>query len=121
MDDRYVLVVDDEEIIRQTLCEMIVLFGKDCECAENGESAIKIVGENPKKYQAVFLDLSMPGLDGTETLARLQDIVPDLPVYIVSGYGGDELEEQLASKGIAGILAKPFGIEELKQIIDGLD
>ncbi|MFC2170778.1 response regulator [Calditrichota bacterium] len=121
MSTQKLLIIDDEKVIRDTLRQMILHFGIECDTAESGQVAIDFVAAGPEKYKAVFLDLSMPVMDGPDVLVRLNSLAPEIPVYIVSGYAGEEIEERLHNNRISGTLPKPFKLLQLKEIIDELE
>ena len=120
MSEKRVLIIDDEESIRSILSDMLKIFGNECDCMEDGESAVQHLSKNSPHYHAVFLDLHMPGIDGFETLRRIRSIDPDIPVYIVSGAGDTTQNDELIAIGATGILPKPFRIKELQNILENL-
>ncbi len=120
MAEQQLLIVDDEEAIRDTLKEMLDIFGHSCDAVENGEIAVEQISTNPDLYKAVFLDLYMPGMDGLETLEELRKHAPELPIYIISGSDRETLDMEFKEKGATGLLPKPFRINELQKILETL-
>jgi CheY-like chemotaxis protein len=82
-----ILVVDDDEAIRETLCELLVQEGYEVLCAENGLSAMELLAD--KKPSMVLLDLMMPVMSGWEVLEALeeQEHLSHIPVVVVSAMG----------------------------------
>jgi PAS domain S-box-containing protein len=107
-----VLLVDDEEEVREVGRGMLEHLGYRVETASGGREALAML-EGGGTYDAVILDLTMPGLDGTETLRRILAKAPALPVVLVSGYDAGELETKFAKRGFAGFLHKPFSLDGL--------
>jgi CheY-like chemotaxis protein len=108
-----VLVVDDEDQVRHVADALVGSLGFDVILAENGRDALKKLSQHPGKIRLVLLDLTMPRLDGEQTLAELHRIAPTLPVVLMSGYGERELSERFVGKGLAGFLQKPFTREDV--------
>ena len=106
-----VLLVDDEEEFREVLSQRMEKRGLDTDTAENGLQAIEMV-EN-KNYDAIILDLAMPGLDGIETLERLLKQKPDLQIIVLTGQATVEKGVRAVKMGAADFLEKPAEIEAL--------
>lgn len=107
----YVLVVDDDEMVRSTLTRLLTLNGHDIECASSGAEALSMFGEND--YDVVFTDFGMPEMTGAELSRKLKERNPDLPVILLTGY----TETQTALDEVDGILSKPFKRNELETAI----
>ncbi|HUK14403.1 MAG TPA: response regulator, partial [Thermoanaerobaculaceae bacterium] len=111
-----VLIADDEEMVRSTLAAALREQGLEVVEAGNGEEAVAAVLGSPGRFALVALDLVMPVMDGREALRRLRAAVPDLPVVICTGYDPADDAELVA----AGLLIKPFTIEEFVAKVGGL-
>ena len=109
-----VLVVDDEEILRETSRDVLTQFGYRVLDAARGEAAIQLVEEHGDIIDCVLLDLSMPGLSGRETCQRLLQIKPDLKIIIVSGYDVEDGMDGFPCDAIAGYVQKPFNLKMLR-------
>ncbi|RKX78032.1 MAG: sigma-54-dependent Fis family transcriptional regulator [Spirochaetes bacterium] len=107
----HILIVDDEDNLRKTLAQYLSLEGWTVTEASNGLSAKKKLEE--QAFNAVALDLRMPGMDGLELLEWLNGEGPSLPVVMMSAYGdvGDAVNAMKA--GASDYLVKPFDPEEL--------
>jgi PAS domain S-box-containing protein len=110
-----VLVIDDEESVRNVAAALLKTFGLAAVTASNGQDGIDRFRENPGAFDLVLLDLTMPGLDGEETLTRLRAITPDVRVVVVSGYSETDRIGQLAAGGPLLFLQKPFTRGSLEQ------
>ncbi|HEY1340370.1 MAG TPA: response regulator [Bryobacteraceae bacterium] len=103
-----ILVVDDEEIVRQTAKHTLERYGYAVVTAEDGGAAVETYRRLPSGIQAVLLDLTMPGMSGEETLRQLQTIDPKVRVVLTSGYNEVEAVQRFAGKGLAGFIQKPY-------------
>ncbi|RIL00034.1 MAG: sigma-54-dependent Fis family transcriptional regulator [Proteobacteria bacterium] len=110
---RRVLVVDDAEGIRTYLANLLELRGFQVDTAEDGRRALALLeaGANP---DVVLMDVMMPGMDGLETLRRMHEAWPRLPIVILSVVGRASTIVQAMQLGAADYLNKPFEEEELE-------
>ncbi|HTY59836.1 MAG TPA: PAS domain S-box protein [Bacteroidota bacterium] len=111
------LVVDDEEEVRELAKEFAEEIGLDALCAANGEEALALYRDHKDEIACVLLDLTMPKMDGVETFARLREIRPDVSVLLSSGYDEEEVVRGRAITGLAGFLQKPYRLEQLREKI----
>jgi DNA-binding response OmpR family regulator len=110
-----VLVVDDEPEVRQLLEEFLTVKGYDVAVAEDGAQALEAVERfHP---QVVLLDMTMPGMDGQETLRRMVSAYPTLPVIMVTANVDVGLTTQVLTLGAADYVPKPFDLDYLDQAI----
>jgi two-component system, cell cycle sensor histidine kinase and response regulator CckA len=110
-----VLVVDDEEGVREVAERVLQDTGFDTISAADGRQAIEIMERIGGRITGVLLDLSMPRMGGQETLMRLRAQYPDLPVIMMSGYTEQVVAEQIggSDSGNTGFIQKPFLAEDL--------
>ena len=106
-----VLLVDDEVIFVQTLAERMQARGLDVEYVTNGEDAVQRV--KTKNYDAVVLDLAMPGLDGIETLKLMLEDRPDLQIMLLTGQATVSKAVEATKLGAVDVFEKPTDIETL--------
>ena len=106
-----VLIIDDEAEIRESLQTLLELEGFDVETAVSGEEGLVRIGEHP--YDLVLLDLTMPFMDGEETLRRLREIRSDVSVVLCAVFIEQEKLDRLMSAGLAGYLRKPLAPDEI--------
>jgi PAS domain S-box-containing protein len=109
-----VLVVDDEEPVRRVAAALVASLSFVVIEAEDGRDALKKLKQHEGQVRLVLLDLTMPRLDGEQTLAELQRIASKVPVVLMSGYSERELSERFAGKGLAAFLQKPFTREDMR-------
>ncbi|MFN3396376.1 MAG: ATP-binding protein [Thermodesulfovibrionales bacterium] len=113
-----ILIIDDEEAIRNLLSDSLSGLGYNTIEASNGREAINFYLSNKDKIDLVILDLIMPVMGGEETLIRLKEINPNVKLLIAIGYGVSEtLKDVLRDKGINGFINKPFNIAEISEMI----
>jgi CheY-like chemotaxis protein len=112
-----VLVVDDEAGVREMLRLALEYQGFDVWLAASGREAVELYRRHRDRIAAALLDVRMPGLSGTETVAALRQIDPRLPCSFMTGDpGSDQTRDSLARSG-APVLAKPFRLEKLAQVL----
>lgn len=112
-DGQTVLVVDDEEHIREITRAMLEKFGYEVLTAENGEAALKMFTELQGKISVMLTDLAMPKLDGLTLIREIKKIDPNQHVIAMSGLLNDEQIQKLATLNISDILSKPFVAQTL--------
>jgi CheY-like chemotaxis protein len=114
---RRILVIDDEEAVRDAFLLALEELDYYIETASSGEEGLQKATAH--KPDLVFLDLKMPGLNGIQTLRRLQAAYPDLPVYIVTAFA-QEFMDPLLEATQAGLFfqvaQKPLGTKEIRII-----
>lgn len=106
-----VLVVDDEEFVRETLAEMLSDLDHKVVTAEGGRDALEKVAND--KFDLVFTDLAMPEMDGWETARAIRQHSPELPVVLVTGYGATTQPPPGELDLVAGIIGKPFDFDQV--------
>jgi two-component system response regulator AtoC len=109
---RRVLVIDDAEGIRTYLATCLELRGYDVDSAEDGARALALL-EGGADPDVVLLDVMMPGIDGLQTLERIRELAPAVPVVMLSVVGRTGTIVDAMQRGAADYLTKPFEEEEL--------
>jgi PAS domain S-box-containing protein len=109
---RTILVVDDEEAVLDVVCRFLEIAGHQVLAATSGPDALEQVRRR-RDIDLVILDLMMPREDGAATLQRLRQLRPRLPVLLCTGLPPAEVSPDLAARGAAGLLRKPFKMNEL--------
>ncbi|HWA28727.1 MAG TPA: CHASE domain-containing protein [Lacunisphaera sp.] len=108
-----VLVVDDEEPVRQVAEGALAVLGVSVVLAPDGQSALEVLRHQGDTIDLVLLDLTMPGMSGDETLRRLRELRPEIRAIIMSGYSETETRQRCASLGVSDFLPKPFDVVTL--------
>ena len=106
-----ILIVDDEQSIRETLREILEYEGYEIEEAKDGEKAIALIKKF--NYDAVLSDIKMPKLDGIEVLEKAKSIAPELPFIMISGHGTMETAIEATKKGAFDFINKPPDLNKL--------
>jgi DNA-binding NtrC family response regulator len=101
-----ILVVDDDQRIVKTTCDILKIKGHEPIGAYSGEEGVEKVRSDPP--DCVLMDIKMPGINGVEALKRMKEIVPSLPIVLVSAYATDDLMEEAQRAGAYAILSKPL-------------
>lgn len=109
-----VLLVDDDETIRDTLYELLSEYYV-CQTAETAEKAFARLEAD--EYDVVLTDISMPGLSGLELLGHVRQKFPNTPVIIISGIGDQEHAQGLIRLGAFDFLLKPFSLDVVEKSV----
>ena len=107
----HVLLVDDEKKFLDILSQRLQVYGVKADTATSGEDAIEKV--KSKVFDAIILDLVMPGIGGIETLKRIRKENPDLQIIILSGHGTVEKTVEAMKEGAMDFLEKPSDLNKL--------
>jgi two-component system cell cycle sensor histidine kinase/response regulator CckA len=108
-----ILVVDDEQSVRQVSGVMLEAFGFSVIAAADGEAALAAYRQSHERIRAVLLDMSMPVMNGEETFVALQRLNPEVKVVLCSGYTEHDATARFVGRGLAGFLQKPFAADDL--------
>ena len=108
----HILIVDDDETIREILKGFLKANGDLCYIASNAYEALSVLTENP--ITLVISDIKMPGMDGIEFMKEAKQSFADLDFMIITGYASDYTYTDIINAGAADYMTKPFKLEELK-------
>ncbi|MGE0200705.1 MAG: ATP-binding protein [Candidatus Melainabacteria bacterium] len=112
-----VLVVDDEPAIRMMLQRMLENMGNEVTVVENGQQALNLFRQNPKRFDLILTDHNMPELTGIEMSEKIHDLVADVPIVMTTGYRHAITAEQLEATRIRHILDKPVNAASLEEVL----
>ena len=107
------LLIDDDPIMTEAAREILEMLDTPVLIAHDGHEGIRLFAANRQEIGLVVLDFMMPGISGEETLQRLREIDPTVPVLMSSGYD----TRSLAVTYGVGSMRKPYGIKQLEQVV----
>jgi len=110
-----ILVIDDEDVIRMLVVEILESAGYDVTSAESAEAALTLLDEG--EFDLVVSDVIMPGLSGLELLEAVRARRASLPVVLVTGAGTYDTLSQALTRGAAGLVTKPFAHSDLQSAV----
>jgi PAS domain S-box-containing protein len=112
-----ILVVDDEDVIRESASAMLELQGYRVMTAVDGRDGLRRFEEHRDEIDLVLLDMIMPELSGRDCFAQMQQIRPDVRVILCSGFSMQEDVEAMKQAGLCGVLKKPFRKDDLADAV----
>ena len=110
-----ILVVDDEEIVRESLAAWLQEDGYHTVAVGSGEEAIEQVKSHT--WSVVFLDIMMPGMDGMEVLTRIREMFPETPVIMITAHASVQTAVQAMKDGAYDYVVKPFDPDEISRMV----
>ncbi|MDO8716326.1 MAG: response regulator [Dehalococcoidales bacterium] len=111
-----ILVIDDEQNIRESSVKLLRQKGYDASCTGSGAEALTMIQQGT--FDLLLLDVRMPGIDGIETLRRATELIPDIQVLMLTGHGTIDTAIEAMKYGAIGFLRKPIVIHDLQMSID---
>ncbi len=112
-----ILVIDDEQIMRDKCLRILSKEGWTIICAEDGSQGLKEIKDHPDSIDAILVDLRMPAMSGMEILHQVRNIDANLPVIVITGYATVELAVEAMEKGAFSFIPKPFTPEQLQSVV----
>ncbi len=117
-----ILVVDDDELVRDMAEEALQVVGYSVLTAANGQEGVDLYRQHQDRIKAVLLDMAMPVMSGREAFIEMQKINPAVKVLLASGFRKDKRVEEILTLGVKDFLQKPYTITSLalaiKKVID---
>ena len=111
-----ILIVDDEHGITVTLRDILEIYGYNVEIANNGYDAIEIVRES--FFDIIFMDIKMPGINGTETFKEIKKISPKTVVMMMTAFAVDDLISEALKEGAYGVIYKPLDFDKVMEFLE---
>jgi CheY-like chemotaxis protein len=109
--------VQYEDTIRDIAKTFLEMFGFTVVDAVNGKEALEIYQRSATDITLVMTDMGMPIMNGYELFSELKKLNPELPIIVSSGYGDAEVGSRLGTDNIAGLVSKPYGPEQLREVL----
>ncbi|MEZ5018817.1 MAG: sigma-54 dependent transcriptional regulator [Bacteroidales bacterium] len=110
-----ILIVDDEESVRDSLCNWFIEDGYSVECAENAKKALQMLEE--KDFDIILADIKMPGMDGMEMHRRIKTLNRESIVIIMTAFASVDTAVQALKDGAFDYITKPFDPDDLSHLI----
>ncbi|MFK7914156.1 MAG: response regulator [Pseudomonadales bacterium] len=113
------LVVDDDDAVRQVTAEMLAALGYASDTVSSGHKALQQLSE--AHYDLMLLDVAMPTMSGAEVVAELDNRALDIPVILMTGFSVSEVADLMASSSTPrAVLSKPFPMKELRAAVESM-
>jgi DNA-binding NtrC family response regulator len=113
-----ILIVDDEEIMRNFLLDVFMDEGYNLDQAADGEEALDKISKN--RYKLIITDIRMPKVDGTEVLRKAKEVDPQVNVIVITGYASQLARQECQRLGATYYIAKPFQINQIRALVSKL-
>jgi DNA-binding NtrC family response regulator len=111
-----ILVIEDEENIREVIAEMVEQFNHQARLAATAADAVEMIKE--ERPAAILLDIVLPDATGTVLLDRLRKLLPDVPIIMVTANANEDLARETLKRGAFDYIIKPFTIERLRTVLE---
>jgi CheY-like chemotaxis protein len=116
-----ILVMDDDAVVREVIGKMLAKLGYEPVFAQEGQEAVALYAQaqsSEDPFSAVILDLTIPGgMGGKEAMQHLITLNPQVKALVSSGYASDATMADFKTYGFRGVIAKPYRIGELGQVL----
>jgi DNA-binding NtrC family response regulator len=117
MNKSHIMIVEDDHLILEVLEDIVETLDYIPTCVQSGAAAFAAAKENPD-IKLVISDMEVPGMHGTEIVAGLIKIIPDIKVIFSTGYSERELDIDRDSKNFVAFIKKPFDISDIQAAIE---
>jgi len=111
-----ILVIDDEQVIRDLLSDVLSRKGYCVDTAEDGYRGLEKA--RGTAYRVVFTDIRMPGMNGLEVYKQLKTISPDSRVIVMTGFGLQEMINEALAMGAFADIKKPFDLDDIYELVE---
>ncbi len=118
--DGTILLVDDEQVLRDMGSDLLEAIGFVTLTAENGKNALEIYRERGSEIGVIMLDLTMPLMGGIEAYHELRKINQTVPIIFCSGYSVESVEDVIKEDPHTGFVQKPYNLVELRRVLAGM-
>ena len=114
---RSILLVDDEELVRNIASRMLNRLGYEVVVAEHGKSAVDRYREIGHEIDLVIIDLNMPTMGGRQCFGELTKLNPNVKAVLSTGFGLDRKVQEALDDGLVGFVPKPYNLWELSVVV----
>lgn len=115
MEDKKILVVDDEILLCWSLKKKLEKLGFAVATADSGEKAVEILKK--QKFDALITDLRLPGIDGFSLAKSAINLSPDIKMFMISAFGDEEAKRRSETNNIKRFFDKPFDLDEFSKLV----
>ena len=112
-----ILSVDDNELLRKTMCRLLEKDGHAVTCAEDGQIALEFLTEDPERFELIITDQNLPKLSGVDLINQLREKGLHTPIILMSGFLSEQTRREITDLGVEKILDKPVTPTEMLQAI----
>ncbi len=112
-----ILVVDDEELVRNVVARMLSALGYEVATAANAREAVEYYKRFGRDVSVVIIDMAMPEMDGRRCFAALRGLDPDVKALLATGCGNEDRVQDALDEGMAGLVRKPFQTKQLAKAV----
>ncbi|MFQ5519192.1 MAG: response regulator, partial [Mariprofundus sp.] len=112
-----ILIVDDEETIREMASMLLEEMGYQVVTAVDGKHGVEVFQQHQNTITGVLLDMTMPRMNGEDCYTELRNIKPDIKVILSSGYSTEDATARFKGKGLAGFIQKPYLIDHFQKVV----
>jgi CheY-like chemotaxis protein len=116
----WILVVDDELVVRDLLQRFLALEGYKVMCASDGLEALDLFQSHPSTFQVVILDVLMPRMDGCDAFEAMRRIDPTIPVIVLSGFAPGERASSILGQPGTSFVTKPFVLGDILMQVESV-
>ncbi len=110
-----VFIIEDDEEMRSLLTDMMTEEGFEADSVENGSEAFRRLAK--ESFDLIVTDIRMPGLSGLDILPGLRRLQPDVPIIVITAFGGYDVRQRALERGADAYLEKPIRLRELRTLI----
>ena len=110
-----ILVVEEEQAVREVLLKMLLSLGYQLTVADSGEEGLDQFQNG--SYDLVLTDLTMSAMDGWTLASHIKDKSPNTPICLMTGWGEEEIRHQIEGSAVDFVIFKPFGLQELQEML----
>jgi DNA-binding response OmpR family regulator len=113
-----ILIIEDDAEMRSLLADFLKEEGYETDSADNGSEAFRTLAREP--FDLVITDIRMPGLTGFDILSAIKKFQFEIPVIVITAFGGEEVYRRATARGADGYLEKPIHFDKLRALIQDL-
>lgn len=115
-----ILLVDDDELILEAVAWLLESQGHQISLAASGDEALRLLRDG-LPVELLILDQNMPGLSGVETLTKVREFLPELPIFVATGYRDESLTARVQAHSRTLLIHKPFRVPEFQKACEEME